>query len=169
GENVSDSWSDPCGGQNCCCDTAWARIDNELPELRCLHPGARRGVQIVAAKTLIREKEKQLVLPDRSAQAPAKLPEIGVYSRRHLALCAVKPVEGIPIGILVFEEPATVKLIGAAFGDDLDLSAGSAAVFSGIGTRKNGDLLDRFLVRSDDRGATKPKTVNAHTVDGEIV
>ena len=97
------------------------------------------------------------------------MPEIGVYTRGHLALCAVKPVECVPIGILVFEEPAAVKLIGAAFGDDLDLGAGSAAVFGRIGTRENGNLLHGFLVRSNDRGATKPKTVNAHTVDGEIV
>ncbi len=80
GEDVGDSRCDSGRGQDFRHYASGPRIDDQLPELRRFHPGTSGSVQVGAAKAFIREEEKQLVLPNWTAQAPAELPEIGVYA-----------------------------------------------------------------------------------------
>ncbi len=77
---------------------------------------------------------------------------------------AVEFVECIQPLVIEFDERASVKLVGAALGNDLHLGTGIAPLLGIVRSRGHYDLLDRFLVRGDDRGAAVAEAVDTHAV-----
>src|SRR6267378_245004 len=109
----------------------------------------------MAAQPFVGKEEKKLVFPNGSAETCAKLAEIVIHTGRQSPAGPVVLVKCIPVRILILEKSGTVKLIRTALGDHLDLGAGAAAIFRGIGAGKNGDFLNGFLVWRDNRGASE--------------
>src|SRR5262245_37266539 len=62
-----------------------------------------------------------------------------------------------------------MQLIRAILRNDFDLRAAVATVFGGVAGRGDAHLLDRFLIRRDDRPAAPTQTVDADAVDREVV
>ncbi len=78
---------------------------------------------------------------------------------------AIEFVEGVQALVVELDEAASVIVIRAALGDDLDLSAGVAPLFGVKGGGSDDDLLNGLLIGSNDRGASVGEAVDAHAVE----
>src|ERR1700675_3396921 len=132
-------------------------VPRELPsqELRGRHDH-RRGLGSWKALKFLVEEEEGLVLEDWSAHG---IPKLITHVRvLRAGIGAVPGVEPVPSSsnILVTAKPVSVevKLVGSAFGHDVDDCSRVAAVFGVEVVRHNTKFLGVFRIRGDSATRT---------------
>src|SRR5262249_33846520 len=152
---------------------SWPLCDHELTKLRSFNERVSKIARVVP-QTFVGKEEEQLVLDYRAADAAGKLAKQVFNPDRRRAFCwvAADPailIECVKLGIVVFENAASMKLVRSVLRNDLNLSPAISTVLRGIWAGDDPDLLYRFLVRRHNCRAAVGEAVDADSIDIEVV
>ena len=110
-------------------------------------------------------KEERLVLPNWATQTAEHIVGEQIVAVGGGSVRPAPPLEGVEAWAVDLKGRAAVKAIGAVLGDHLHDCPRAMAVLRVIGADINFDLLDRFRVGRNHRGAVPCLAVRGHPVE----